>query len=100
MNDPFEVFDFKDEKDWLSGRMNGIGGSDASAVVGMNPYKSNIDLFEEKTGNNVLVQEKDAFSCRKIFSGIQKEWWGEISGASGTGKDSGKGLMEIFFLLV
>ena len=21
MNDPFEVFDFKDEKDWLSGRM-------------------------------------------------------------------------------
>lgn len=53
MNDPFEVFDFKDEKDWLSGRMNGIGGSDASAVVGMNPYKSNIDLFEEKTGRRI-----------------------------------------------
>ena len=53
MNDPFEVFDFKDEKDWLSGRMNGIGGSDASAVVGMNPYKSNINLFEEKTGRRI-----------------------------------------------
>lgn len=53
MNDPFEVFDFKDEKDWLSGRMNGIGGSDASSVVRMNPYKSNIDLFEEKTGRRI-----------------------------------------------
>lgn len=48
----YKVFDFKDEKDWLAGRMNGIGGSDASAVVGMNPYKSNIDLFEEKIGRS------------------------------------------------
>ena len=33
--------------------MNGIGGSDASAVVGMNPYKTNIELFEEKTGRRI-----------------------------------------------
>lgn len=44
----FKIHDFQNEKAWLSGRMNGIGGSDASAVVGLNPYKSNIDLFEEK----------------------------------------------------
>ena len=44
------VYDFENEQQWLKGRMNGIGGSDASAVVGMNPYKSNIDLFEEKIG--------------------------------------------------
>lgn len=50
MEQPFEIFDFKDEAEWLNGRMNGIGGSDASAVIGMNPYKSNIDLFEEKIG--------------------------------------------------
>lgn len=50
MNDIFKAYDFKNEQQWLKGRMNGIGGSDASAVVGMNPYKSNIDLFEEKIG--------------------------------------------------
>lgn len=49
----YKIFDFKDEKDWLSGRMNGIGGSDASCIVGKNPYKSNIDLFEEKIGRRV-----------------------------------------------
>lgn len=45
----YRIYDYKDEADWLRGRANGIGGSDASAVVGRNPYKTNIDLFEEKT---------------------------------------------------
>lgn len=39
-----------DHGEWLKARGYGIGGSDASAIVGMNPYKTNIDLFEEKTG--------------------------------------------------
>lgn len=49
----YKIFDFKDEEEWLSGRMNGIGGSDASSIVGMNPYKTNIELFEEKTGRRI-----------------------------------------------
>ena len=35
---------------WLKARKNYIGGSDASAIVGMNPYKTNDDLWQEKTG--------------------------------------------------
>ncbi len=46
--EPYKIYDFEDEKAWLKGRLNGIGGSDASAVVGKNPYKTNIELFEEK----------------------------------------------------
>lgn len=41
------IFDSPEE--WLSHR-DRIGGSDASAVVGLNPYKSNQDLWREKTG--------------------------------------------------
>ena len=37
----------KDE--WLKAR-KAIGGSDAAALVGLNPYKTNIDLWREKTG--------------------------------------------------
>ena len=36
--------------DWLEARSNYIGGSDAAAVLGMNPYKTNIELWQEKTG--------------------------------------------------
>ena len=53
MNRIFKIFDFPNEAAWLKGRMNGIGGSDASAVIGRNPYKSNTELFEEKTGVRV-----------------------------------------------
>lgn len=47
-NDRYEVLSFKSRKDWLTARTFGIGGSDASAVIGMNPWKSNLDLWEQK----------------------------------------------------
>lgn len=37
-------------EEWLEERKKGIGGSDAATILGLNPYKSNIDLWEEKTG--------------------------------------------------
>lgn len=36
--------------DWLAARCSGIGGSDAGAVLGVNKYKTNVQLWEEKTG--------------------------------------------------
>lgn len=55
----YKIYDFKDERAWLKGRVNGIGGSDASAVVGRNPYKTNIELFEEKTGRRISPDISD-----------------------------------------
>ena len=39
----------KDRNEWLANRSR-IGGSDASSIVGMNPYRSNTELWEVKTG--------------------------------------------------
>ena len=36
--------------DWLAVRRTGIGGSDAAAAVGLNPYMSALELWCEKTG--------------------------------------------------
>lgn len=41
------------EQIWLEERKTGIGGSDAAAVIGMSPYKTNVDLFRIKTGLKV-----------------------------------------------
>lgn len=49
----FTVLDLGSHEDWLRARTWGIGGSDASAVIGMNPYKTNIELFEEKTDRSL-----------------------------------------------
>lgn len=40
----------RNREEWLKNRMNGIGGSEASAIIGMNPYMSNIELWQIKTG--------------------------------------------------
>lgn len=37
-------------EEWLQHRMNYIGGSDASAIIGMNPYRTNVELWQIKTG--------------------------------------------------
>lgn len=39
----------KNRAEWLKNRTR-IGGSDAAAIVGMNPYMSNVELWEIKTG--------------------------------------------------
>ncbi len=46
-------------EDWLSVRRNGIGSSDASAAVGLNPYKSQLALWMEKTGRDDLFAPID-----------------------------------------
>lgn len=45
-----EMIQLKDRAEWLEARKNRIGGSDAACIVGMNPYRSNVELWEIKTG--------------------------------------------------
>lgn len=40
---------FDSMEEWLVNR-KGIGGSDASAILGLNPYKTNQELWMEKKG--------------------------------------------------
>lgn len=37
-------------EEWLKKRLNYIGGSEASCIVGMNQYVTNVELWELKTG--------------------------------------------------
>jgi putative phage-type endonuclease len=45
--------------DWLEVRKNGIGSSDAAAAVGLNPYKSQLELWMEKTGRDAGLPKPD-----------------------------------------
>lgn len=45
-----EMIQLKDRAEWLEARKNRIGGSEAACIVGMNPYRSNVELWEIKTG--------------------------------------------------
>ncbi len=45
--------------DWLEVRKTGIGGSDAAAAVGLSPYKSQLELWLEKTGRDDGLDKPD-----------------------------------------
>ncbi|HDR8925982.1 TPA: YqaJ viral recombinase family protein [Burkholderia vietnamiensis] len=45
--------------DWLQVRRTGIGGSDSAAAVGLNPYKSQLELWLEKTGRDATLARPD-----------------------------------------
>ena len=46
-------------EDWLAVRKGGIGSSDAAAAVGLNPYKSLLELWLEKTGRDGSLPKLD-----------------------------------------
>ena len=53
-----KTLDLKRE-DWLNVRKSGIGSSDAGAAVGLNPYKSQLELWMEKTGRDGTLPKVD-----------------------------------------
>ncbi len=57
-------------EEWLKHRMRGIGGSEISAVVGLNPYMSNVELWERKTG---LVEPEDISKKPYVEYGTRAE---------------------------
>ena len=50
---------YKTKQKWLLARKGKIGGSDAAAVLGLNPYKTNQELYEEMTGLRAPLDRSD-----------------------------------------
>ena len=63
-----KVFAIREE--WLKARNNRIGGSDAAAIIGLNPYMSNVDLWEIKTGRR---QQEDISQKSYVKYGTKAE---------------------------
>lgn len=59
-------------EDWLAVRKRGIGSSDAAAAVGLNPYKSQLELWLEKTGRDGLLPKIDPLNEES------PAYWGNI----------------------
>ncbi|QUN27207.1 YqaJ viral recombinase family protein [Cupriavidus sp. KK10] len=58
--------------DWLAVRKTGIGGSDAAAAVGLNPYQSQLELWLEKTGRDAGLVKPDPMDT------TEPVYWGTL----------------------
>lgn len=51
---------FDDRKEWLEQRKAGIGGTDISAVLNLNPWKTALDVYLGKTGRAEMREPSEA----------------------------------------
>lgn len=56
--------------EWQAFRKTGIGGSDAAAILGLSPFKSNIEVWEEKVG---LREPEDISDKPQVQYGTRAE---------------------------
>lgn len=64
------IADPQTHDEWLECRKKGIGGSDAACVLGTNKYKSNVQLWKEKTG---ILHPKDISDKPAVVYGKNAE---------------------------
>lgn len=65
-----QMLTLSSREEWLQRRSGTIGGSDAGAVLGLNPYQSNVELYEIKRG---IRQAEDISDRECIQYGHQAE---------------------------
>lgn len=70
MPDAFSVLKYESREEWLELRGRGIGGSDVSAIMGLNEYKSPLQLWLEKTGR---VEPRDLSDNEAVQWGVTLE---------------------------
>lgn len=61
---------YRNREQWLKARKRFIGGSDVSCILGLNPYKTNVQLFREKKG---LIEPDDLSDNPLVQYGTQAE---------------------------
>lgn len=56
--------------EWLKARRSGIGGSDVAAILGMNRYKTKVDVYEDKIATD---EPEDAQSQAAYFGSVLED---------------------------
>ncbi len=66
--------------EWLKHRQAGIGGSDASCIAGLNPWKSAIQLYMDKKEENPQEQKSLRMELGNRLEGLVAELFTEATG--------------------
>lgn len=67
-------------QEWLVERTKGIGGSDASVILGFNPWKSPFQLYIEKTGGQVEEINNEAIYWGNVLEDVVAKEFSRVTG--------------------
>lgn len=69
-----------DKKDWLLYRKRGLGGSDAGAVCGLNPYRTAMEVYDDKTTDDTEDFDNEAMRQGREFEDYVARRFTEATG--------------------
>ena len=69
-----------DKKEWLQYRKQGIGGSDAGAVCGLNPYRTAMQVYQDKTSEDIEEIDNEALCQGRKFEDYVARRFTEATG--------------------
>ncbi len=69
-----------DKKEWIKLRKSGVGGSDAGAVCGLNPYKSPMGVFRDKTCDEIEMPDNESIRQGQDLEQYVAERFSEATG--------------------
>ena len=69
-----------DKEAWLKYRKQGIGGSDAGAVCGLNPYRTAIQVYYDKTTDEIEEIDNEAMRQGREFEDYVARRFTEATG--------------------
>ena len=67
-------------EEWLRSRKKGIGGSDAGAVCGLNPYRTAMQVYHDKTSDEIETVDNEAVRQGRAFEDYVAKRFMEASG--------------------
>lgn len=69
-----------DKKEWLKYRKRGIGGSDAGAVCGLNPYRTAMQVYQDKVSGEIEEVDNEAMRQGREFEDYVAKRFMEATG--------------------
>lgn len=69
-----------DKKEWLKYRKRGIGGSDAGAVCGLNPYRTAMQVYQDKISEEIEEVDNEAMRQGREFEDYVAKRFMEATG--------------------
>ena len=69
-----------DKREWLKYRKRGIGGSDAGAVCGLNPYRTAMQVYQDKISEEIEEMDNEAMRQGREFEDYVAKRFMEATG--------------------
>ena len=70
----------KNKQEWLRERKNYLGGSDLGAIAGLNPYRTALDVYLDKTSDDITEETNAAMRWGNLLEEAVAEAYSEDTG--------------------